>query len=78
MIKNTQHFSSIFTIQDLHRHHLSSRMLRARWRVLRGAKTAREDADPDCSRAILVEYDDGNFRLENRRLIFLTFSHFWP
>ena len=72
MIKNI-FTSSKISIASL----LSSRISRLRG-VLRGAQTAREDADHDCSRAILVEYDDGNFRLENRRLIFLTFSHFWP
>ena len=72
MIKNI-FTSSKISIASL----LSSRISRLRG-VLRGAQTAREDADHDSSRATLVEYDDENFRLENRRLIFLTFSHFWP
>ena len=48
---------------------------------LRGVSSAALDsyrADENDSRLLLVDYDDENFRLENRRLIFLTFSHFWP
>ena len=78
-----QKHSAFFYINTEHFHHPrspspSSALECCARRVLRGAQTAREDGDHNCSRAFLVEYDDGNFRLENRRLIFLTFSHFWP